>query len=97
MSHEITVDFSEKVTETQTKIDILQSMIHDIENQKYALENYKKNDVLSTDKVRLLLRGLSPCSINISVETLIPLLEQNIEYNTVLIHELAKELGIDIE
>lgn len=97
MSQEITVDFSEKVTETQTKIDRLQSMIHDIENQKYALENYKKNDVLSTDKVRLLLRGLSTCSINISVETLIPLLEQNVEDNTALIHELAKELGIDIK
>lgn len=97
MSQEITVDVSEKVTETQTKIDRLQSMIHDIENQKYALENYKKNDVFSTDKVRLLLRGLSTCSINTSVETLIPLLEQNIEYNTVLIHELAKELGIDIK
>lgn len=97
MPHEITVDFTEQVTETQTKIDRLQSMIHDIENQKYALENYKKNDVLSTDKVRLLLRGLSTCSINISVETLIPLLEQDIEDNTALIHELAKELGIDIK
>ncbi|MRM77157.1 DUF1359 domain-containing protein, partial [Lactococcus lactis subsp. cremoris] len=27
----------------------------------------------------------------------IPLLEQNIEDNTALIHELAKELGIDIK
>lgn len=96
MSQEITVDVSERVTEKQIKIDRLQSMIHDIENQKYALENYKKDKVLSTDKVRLLLRGLSTCSINISVETLIPLLEQNIEDNTALIHELAKELGIDI-
>ncbi|MCT3140953.1 DUF1359 domain-containing protein, partial [Lactococcus lactis] len=26
-----------------------------------------------------------------------PLLEQNIEDNTALIHELAKELGIDIK
>ncbi|MDR9866590.1 DUF1359 domain-containing protein [Lactococcus cremoris] len=59
MKQEITVDFSEKVTETQTKIDRLQGLIHDIENQKYALQNYKKNDVLSTDKERLLLRGLS--------------------------------------
>ncbi|MBU6000861.1 DUF1359 domain-containing protein, partial [Lactococcus lactis] len=31
------------------------------------------------------------------VGTLIPLLEQNIEDNTALIHELAKELGIDIK
>ncbi|WP_396443355.1 DUF1359 domain-containing protein [Lactococcus lactis] len=97
MLQEITVDFTEQVYETQTKIDRLQSMIHDIENQKYALENYKKDDVFSTDEVRLLLRGLSPCSINISVETLIHLLEQNIEDNTALIHELAKELGIDIK
>ena len=97
MAQEITVDFSEQIAKTQTKIDRLQKLIHDIENQKYALENYKKNDVLSTDKVRLLLRGLSTCPINISVETLIPLLEQNIEDNTALIHELAKELGIDIK
>ncbi|MCC4121352.1 DUF1359 domain-containing protein [Lactococcus lactis] len=99
MAQEITVDFSEKVTETQTKIDILQSMIHDIENQKYALENYKKDDALSTDRARLILHGLSTysCSFNISVETLIPLLEQNIKDNTALIHELAKELGIEDE
>lgn len=97
MPQEITVDFSEQVAETQNKIDRLQSVIRDIENQKYALENYKKDDVFSTDEVRLLLRGLSTCSINISVETLIPLLKQNIEDNTALIHELAKELGIDIK
>lgn len=42
MSQEITVDFTEQVYETQTKIDRLQSMIHDIENQKHALEIYKK-------------------------------------------------------
>ncbi|WP_195928017.1 DUF1359 domain-containing protein [Lactococcus lactis] len=94
MPQEITVDFSEQIAKTKTKIDRLQSMIHDIENQKYVLENYKKSDILSTDRVRLLLNGLS---INISVETLIPLLEQNIEDNTALIHELAKELGIDIK
>lgn len=97
MPHEITVDFTEQVYETQTKIDRLQSMIHDIENRKHALEIYKKDAVFSTDEVRLLLRGLSTCSINISVETLIPLLEQNIEDNTALIHELARELGIDIK
>ena len=94
MSQEITVDFSEQIAKTKTKIDRLQSMIHDIENQKYALENYKKRDILSTDRVRLLLNGLS---INISVETLIPLLEKNIEDNTALIQNLVKELGIDIK
>ncbi|KSU06638.1 Phage protein [Lactococcus lactis subsp. lactis] len=94
MPQEITVDFSEQIAKTKTKIDRLQSMIHDIENQKYALEDYKKSDILSTDRVRLLLNGLS---INISVETLIPLLEQNIEDNTAIINELAKELGIDIK
>lgn len=94
MPQEINVDFTEQVTEIKTKIDRLQSMIHDIENQKYALENYKKNDVFSPNKVILLLGGLS---INISVKTLIPLLEQNIEDNTALINELAKELGIEVE
>ena len=97
MPQEITVDFSEKVTETQTKIDRLQSMIHDIENQKYALEHYKKSDVLLTDKVGLNLSGFTPCSFNARVDTIIPLLEQNIEDNTALINELAKELGIDIK
>ena len=59
MKQKINFYFLKKVTETQTKIDRLQGLIHDIENHKYALQNYKKNDVLSTDKERLLLRGLS--------------------------------------
>ena len=94
MSQEITVDFSDQIVETKIKIERLESLIHYVKNQKNALEHYKKSDVLSTDRVRLLLNGLS---INISVETLIPLLEQNIEDNTALINELAIELGIEVE
>ncbi len=97
MSQEITVDFSEQIVETKIKIERLESLIRYVESQKNALEHYKKSDILLTDKVGLKLSGYSPCSFNISVETLIPLLEQNIEDNTVLIHELAKELGIEVE
>ena len=96
MPQEITVDFSEQIVETKIKIDRLQKLIHHVRNQKNALEHYKKSDVLLTDKVGLNLSGFTPCSFNARVGTLIPLLEQNIEDNTALIHELAKELGIDI-
>lgn len=50
-----------------------------------------------TDKVGLNLSGFTQCSFNARVGTLIPLLEQNIEDNIALIHELAKELGIEVE
>ncbi|MCT3099991.1 DUF1359 domain-containing protein, partial [Lactococcus lactis] len=48
-------------------------------------------------KLELNLGGVLKCSVKINVGTLIPLLEQNIEDNMVLINELAKELGIDIK
>ena len=97
MSQEITVDFSEQIVETKIKIERLESLIYYVKNQKNALEHYKKSDVLLTDKVGLNLSGFIQCSVNINVGTLIPLLEQNIEDNTALIHELAKELRIDIK
>ena len=97
MLQEITVDFSEQIIETKSKIERLESLINYVESQKNTLEHYKKNNILLTDKVGLKLSGYSPCSFNISVGTLIPLLEQNIEDNTALIHGLAKELGIDIK
>lgn len=97
MSQEITVDFSEQIVEIQVKIERLESLIYYVKNQKNALEHYKKSDVLLTDKVGLNLSGFTQCSFNARVGTLIPLLEQNIEDNTTLIHELAKELGIDIK
>ncbi|WP_251904583.1 DUF1359 domain-containing protein [Lactococcus lactis] len=97
MPQEITVDFSEQIVETKIKIERLESLIHYDKNQKNALEHYKKSDVLLTDKVGLNLSGFIQCSVNINVGMLIPLLEQNIEDNTVLINELAKELGIDIK
>lgn len=97
MSQEVTVDFSEQIVETKIKIERLESLIYYVKNQKNALEHYKKSDVLSTDKVGLKLSGFTPCSFNISIETLISLLKQNIEDNTTLIHELAKELGIEVE
>lgn len=97
MSQEITVDFSEQIVETKIKIERLESLIHYVKNQKNTLEHYKKSDVLLTDKVGLNLSGFTQCSFNASVATLIPLLEQNIEDNTALIYELAKELGIEVE
>lgn len=97
MPQEITVDFSEQIVETKIKIERLESLIYYVKNQKNALEHYKKSDVLLTDKVGLNLSGFTPCSVKINVGTLIPLLEQNIEDNTALINELAKELGIEVE
>ena len=97
MPQEITVDFSEQIVETKIKIERLENLIHYVKSQKNALEHYKKSDVLLTDKVGLNLSGFTPCSFNARVDTNIPLLEQNIEDNTALIHELAKELGIDIK
>ena len=97
MPQEITVDFSEQIVETKIKIERLENLIHYVKSQKNALEHYKKSDVLLTDKVGLNLSGFTPCSFNARVDTIIPLLEQNIEDNTTLIHGLAKELGIDIK
>ncbi|MDU6581803.1 MAG: DUF1359 domain-containing protein [Lactococcus lactis] len=97
MIKEITIDFSEQILETKIKIERLESLIYYVKNQKNALEHYKKSDVLLTDKVGLNLSGFTPCSFNARVDTIIPLLEQNIEYNTAIIHELAKELGIEVE
>ncbi|AII13131.1 Hypothetical protein NCDO2118_1667 [Lactococcus lactis subsp. lactis NCDO 2118] len=98
MSQEITVDFSEQIAKVQTKIERLERLKSImLKIRKNALEHYKNNDVLLTDKVGLNLSGVAQCSFNASVATLIPLLEQNIEYNTALINELAKELGIEVE
>nr|WP_032398554.1 DUF1359 domain-containing protein [Lactococcus lactis] len=97
MPQEITVDFSEQIAKAQTKIDRLQKLIHDVRNQKIVLDDFKNNYISTDTKVELNLGGVLKCSVKINVGTLIPLLEQNIEDNTVLINELAKELGIDIK
>ncbi len=97
MPQEITIDFSEQISKTQTKIDRLQKLIHHVRNQKIVLDDFKNNHISTDTKFELNLGGVLKCSIKINVGTLIPLLEQNIEDNTVLINELAKELGIDIK
>ena len=97
MPQEITVDFSEQIAKTQTKIDRLKDMIHDVRDQKIVLDDIKNNHMPRDTKLELNLGGVLKCSVKINVGTLIPLLEQNIEDNTVLINELAKELGIDIK
>lgn len=51
MSQEITVNFSEQIVETKIKIERLENLIHYVEGQKNALEHYKKNNILLTDKV----------------------------------------------
>jgi len=96
MPQEITVDFSEQIAKTQTKIDRLQDMIYHVRKQKIVLDDFKKNHIPRDTKFELNLGGVLKCSVKINVGTLIPLLEQNIEDNTALINELAKELGIDI-
>ena len=97
MPQEITVDFSEQIAKTQTKIDRLQKLIHHVRNQKIVLDDFKNNHISTDTKFELNLGGVLKCSVKINVGTLIPLLEQNIEDNTTLIHGLAKELGIDIK
>lgn len=97
MSQEITVDFSEQIAKAQTKIDRLQDMIHDVRGQKIVLDDIKNNHIPRDTKLGFNLVGVYKCFIKIDVGTLIPLLEQNIEDNTALINELAKELGIDIK
>ncbi|MCT0080644.1 DUF1359 domain-containing protein [Lactococcus lactis] len=96
MSQEITVDFLEQIGKVQTKIDRLQDMIHDVRNQKIVLDDIKNNHIPRGTKLGFNLGGVLKCFVKIDVGTLIPLLEQNIEDNTALINELAKELGIDI-
>ncbi|AAK05131.1 DUF1359 domain-containing protein [Lactococcus lactis subsp. lactis] len=97
MPQEITIDFSEQIAKVQTKIARLKDMIHDVRDQKIVLDDIKNNHMPRDTKLELNLGGVLKCSVKINVGTLIPLLEQNIEDNTALIHELAKELGIDIK
>ncbi|MDT2904178.1 DUF1359 domain-containing protein [Lactococcus lactis] len=97
MTQEITIDFPEQIAKVQTKIERLKDMIHDVRYQKIVLDEIKNNHISSDKKLEFKLGGALKCSVNIDIATLIPLLEQNIEDNTVLIHELAKELGIDIK
>ena len=97
MSQEITVDFSEQIAKAQTKIARLKDMIHDVRDQKIVLDDIKNNHMTRDTKLELNLGGVLKCSVKINVGTLIPLLEQNIEDDTALIHELAKELRIDIK
>ncbi|MGF2203907.1 DUF1359 domain-containing protein [Lactococcus lactis] len=96
MSQEITVDFSEQIAKTQTKIDRLQDMIYHVRNQKIVLDDFKNNHIPRDTKLELNLGGVLKCSVKINVGTLTPLLEQNIEDHTALINELAKELGIEV-
>ena len=98
MIQEITVDVSEQITKIQTKIERLQKLIHHVRDQKNFLDNIKINQISTDTKFELNLGGVLKCSfVKIDVGTLIPLLEQTIEDNTALIHELAKELGIEVE
>ncbi|MHA3999196.1 DUF1359 domain-containing protein [Lactococcus cremoris] len=97
MPQEITVDFSEQIAKAQTKIARLKDMIHDVRDQKIVLDDIKNNHMPRDTKLELNLGGVLKCSVKINVGTLIPLLEQNIEDDTALIHELAKELRIDIK
>ena len=97
MPQEITVDFSKKIVKVQTKIDRLKDMIHDVRNQKIVLDDIKNNHISLDTKLGFNLGGVLKCFVKIDVATLIPLLEQNIEDNTALINELAKELGIEVE
>ncbi|WP_348619219.1 DUF1359 domain-containing protein [Lactococcus lactis] len=97
MPQEITVDFSEQIGKVQTKIDRLKDMIHDVRDQKIVLDDVKNNHIPRDTKLGFNLGGVLKCFVKIDVGTLISLLEQNIEDNTTLIHELAKELGIDIK
>lgn len=97
MPQEITADFSEQIAKTQTKIDRLQDMIYHVRKQKIVLDDFKKNHIPRDTKFELNLGGVLKCSVKINVGMLIPLLEQNIEDNTALINELAKELGIEVE
>ncbi|MCT0451964.1 DUF1359 domain-containing protein [Lactococcus cremoris] len=97
MLQEITIDFSEKIAKAQTKIARLKDMIHDVRDQKIVLDDIKNNHMPRDTKLELNLGGVLKCSVKINVGTLIPLLEQNIEDDTALINELAKELGIEVE
>ena len=97
MLQEITIDFSEQIAKAQTKIARLKDMIHDVRDQKIVLDDIKNNHMPRDTKLELNLGGVLKCSVKINVGTLIPLLEQNIEDDTALIHELAKELRIDIK
>ncbi len=97
MLQEITIDFSEQIAKAQTKIARLKDMIHDVRDQKIVLDDIKNNHMPRDTKLELNLGGVLKCSVKINVGTLIPLLEQNIEDDTALINELAKELGIEVE
>ena len=97
MLQDITIDFSEQIAKAQTKIARLKDMIHDVRDQKIVLDDIKNNHMPRDTKLELNLGGVLKCSVKIDIGTLIPLLEQNIEDNTTLIHGLAKELGIDIK
>ena len=97
MLQEITIDFSEQIAKAQTKSARLKDMIHDVRDQKIVLDDIKNNHMPRDTKLELNLGGVLKCSVKINVGTLIPLLEQNIEDDTALIHELAKELRIDIK
>ena len=97
MLQEITIDFSEQIAKAQTKIARLKDMIHDVRDQKIVLDDFKNNHIPTDTKFELNLGGVLKCFVKIDVGTLIPLLEQNIEDNTALINELAKELGIEVE
>ncbi|MCT1228301.1 DUF1359 domain-containing protein [Lactococcus lactis] len=96
MIKEITVDFSEQIAKVQTKIERLKHMIYDVRDQKIVLDDIKNNHIPMDTKLGFNLGGVYKFFVKIDVATLIPLLEQNIEDSTVLINELAKELGIDI-
>lgn len=96
MIQEITVDVSEQIIKIQTKIERLKYMINDVRDQKIVLDDIKNNHIPREAKLEINLGGRLKYPVKINFGMLIPLLEQNIEDNTALIHELAKELGIDI-
>lgn len=95
----IEIDISKYIEEIQEKINRLKNLVHQVQALKNTLPSITTMAITKDDgKFAACLtptHKFPELEVDIESSILISIVQKNIEDNTTLIHELAKELGIE--
>lgn len=99
--NDIGFDILKSIEEIQIKISKQETLIKQVQAQENVLPLIKTMTA-GTDEHKFHLRLLGTAEfpgvrLDIDLDSLISIVQKNIEDNTALIHELAKELGIEVK
>ncbi|WP_259683581.1 DUF1359 domain-containing protein [Lactococcus cremoris] len=97
----IEIDISKYIEETQEKINRIKNLVHQVQALKNTLPSIKTMTIGIDDSkfaaCLLPTQKFPELELDIESSILIAIVQKNIEDNTALINELAKELGIEVE